>query len=257
MARDEVTPADPGLTQDTEVNPTLQLPNLTPPAGEQSEDGDSEYQYWLRDGVTPYRTLHSNAEVFSRADDGWMIQQLVDRDKLWPSSGDEIAGMIGGRQRLDEPTKGAMPMTSDPEDSFASGDEDWLATEAGEVVEADATADQPDTTADQPDLSPDADGTDDSGGMTEQQIRDAGLRIDLPFDDPMPVALRYSDEGSAQAWTPPPGWRQGLPPIDEQLAADLGVPRDLGNIESPGLSGGSSQEGATNDGASGEPEPGA
>ena len=77
--------------------------------------------------------------------------------------------------------------------------------------------------------------------MTEQQIRDAGLRIDLPYDDPLPVALKYKDTGQ-QAWSPPPGFRQGMPPIDEKLADDLGVPRDLGQAQE-GAGGGSSSSG--------------
>jgi hypothetical protein len=63
--------------------------------------------------------------------------------------------------------------------------------------------------------------------MNEQQIRDAGLRIDLPVESPSPVLLHYEATGQ-QTWTPPPGWRVGMPPIDSDLAHDLGVPTDLG-----------------------------
>lgn len=54
-----------------------------------------------------------------------------------------------------------------------------------------------------------------SGNMSEQQIRDAGLAIDVPFESgqPQPERLRYSDLG--MKWTPPDGW----PP-------DAGQPQD-------------------------------
>jgi hypothetical protein len=55
----------------------------------------------------------------------------------------------------------------------------------------------------------------DAGGMSEQAIRDAGYLIDLPYEAPSPVALKYKDTGQ-QVWTPPPGFRQGLPPLPGQ-----------------------------------------
>jgi hypothetical protein len=239
MARDPLAPVDPGTTQDTLIDPTQTIPQLGKPQGDQSDLDGGEYAYWLRDGATPYRSSPDghDFEVFSKQDDAWMIQGSTDHDKMWPSTAGEIAGMIGGgRQRLTEPSKGAMPVYPGPDEDFAPvGSPDY-------ITEADSAADSP----------PDAGAQDASapglpeGGMNEQQIRDAGLRIDLPYDDPLPVALKYKDTGQ-QAWTSPPGFRQGLPPIDEQLAADLGVPRDLGQA----------QEGAGGGGTSGEPgEPG-
>ena len=61
--------------------------------------------------------------------------------------------------------------------------------------------------------------------MTETQIRDAGMRIDVPFEAGLPVALKYRQGAGKQTWTPPSGWDQGAPPIDPQLAEDFGVPR--------------------------------
>jgi hypothetical protein len=52
-------------------------------------------------------------------------------------------------------------------------------------------------------------------GMSEQQIRDAGGAIDLPYVIPEPAGLKYKDTGQ-QVWTPPPGWRKGLPPLPGQ-----------------------------------------
>lgn len=42
--------------------------------------------------------------------------------------------------------------------------------------------------------------------MTETQIRDAGLAIDVPFESgqPQPERLSYADLG--MPWTPPAGW---------------------------------------------------
>lgn len=245
MARDPLAPVDPNITQDTSVNPSQTLPNSGVPPGDGSDLDGGEYAYWLRDGATPYRSSPDghDYEVFSKHDDAWMIQNSTPHDSMWPSSAGEIAGMIGGgRQRLTEPSKGAMPVYPGP-------DEDFAPVPSPDLVEADSTADLPPdaSAADQaPPSEQDKASADDlpEGGMNEQQIRDAGLRIDLPYDDPLPVALKYKDTGQ-QAWTPPPGFRQGMPPIDEQLATDLGVSRDLG------------QEGAEGGGSSGEPgEPG-
>jgi hypothetical protein len=244
MARDPIAPADPDGTQDTLVDPSKTIPQRHPPQGDPADLDGGDYAYWLRDGVTPYRSSIDghDFEVFSRHDDAWMLQHMVDPDELWPSDAGEIASLIGGgRQRLTEPNKGAMPIDPGPgpdEDFAPVGSPDYLA-------EADSAAD-----ADTPQPPPSEDGAPASapdfpaGGMTEQQIRDAGLRIDVPYDDPLPVALKYKDAGQ-QAWTPPPGFRQGMPPIDEKLAADLGVSRDLGAQEGA--------EGGTGSGESGEP----
>jgi hypothetical protein len=60
-------------------------------------------------------------------------------------------------------------------------------------------------------------------GMTEQEIRDAGVAIDVPFESgsPEPERLRYADLG--KTWTPPDDW----PPDagqsqDEQTATATG-----------------------------------
>ena len=232
-ARDPLAPADPSATVDTEINPTQTLPQGG--VTQDDNDGGGDYAYWLRDGVTPYRSSPEGDDftVFSKNDDAWMYQHMVDRDKMWPSSAGEVAGMIGGgRQRLTEPVKGAMPVDPGPDEDFAPVPSPDL------LAEADSDADLPD--ADTPDEMADTVPDLPAGGMSEQQIRDAGLRIDLPYDDPLPSALQYQDAGQ-QTWTPPSGWRQGMPPIDEQLAADLGVPRDLGQAQE-GTSGSSSGE---------------
>jgi hypothetical protein len=67
---------------------------------------------------------------------------------------------------------------------------------------------------DEPTPTPDeaaADGGDASSGavqpgMSETQIRDAGLAIDVPFEsgEPAPQRFKYADLG--KPWTPPEGW---------------------------------------------------
>jgi hypothetical protein len=58
--------------------------------------------------------------------------------------------------------------------------------------------------------------------MTEREIRDAGLAIDVPFEsgEPQPERLKYADLG--QTWTPPDGW----PP-------ETGTPQDTDGGEAP------------------------
>lgn len=70
-----------------------------------------------------------------------------------------------------------------------------------------------------------------SAASTEASIRNAKQQIDLPYEAPTPKKLSYSTSGSAQEWTPPPGFRMGLPPIDSDLASSLGVKPDLGSSE--------------------------
>lgn len=54
-------------------------------------------------------------------------------------------------------------------------------------------------------------------GMSEQEIRDAGLAIDVPFEsgEPQPERLRYADLG--MSWTPPDNWppESGAPSTDD------------------------------------------
>jgi hypothetical protein len=237
MARDPVTPADPGSTQNTEVDPSQSTPNRWGSGGDDSSEYDGgDYQFWLHEGTTPFRTLGpAQADVFSRDDNGWMRQSAIDRAKLWDSSPGEIAGRIGGRHRLTEPVKGTAPLDPGPDEDFAPVESpDYIA-------EADSEADLPQP----PPSEQDEEASDlPPGGMNEQQIRDAGLRVDVPFESPLPVGLKYKNTGQ-QEWTPPPGFRQGLPPIDEDLATSLGVPRDLGNQEGA--------EGGSTSGDTGEP----
>lgn len=115
----DVKPDQHDTTVRGEVNPSQTLPNLYVP---QSPAGmglraplaePEDYDYYLRDGATPYRTpkgkLHSY-EVFSKPNDGWMRQNSIDPSKdLWDTTPNEVAGMIGGKQRLAEPAKGGMP----------------------------------------------------------------------------------------------------------------------------------------------------
>jgi hypothetical protein len=244
MARDPLVPADPGSTQDSSVDPSQTIPNRGQPQGSDDSVYDGgEYEYWLRDGVTPYRTLGpAEADVFSRDANGWMMQHTVARDSLWPSGPGEVAGMIGGRHRLTEPTKGAAPLDPGPGEDFAPVESPDYMAEAdsgGDLPQPDGDA----TNVPQAPPSAQADGQDlPSGGMTEEQIRDAGLRIDVPFESPLPADLKYKDTGQ-QVWTPPPGFRQGLPPIDDWLAERLGVPRDLGTEGAEGGSGSGELEG--------------
>lgn len=54
--------------------------------------------------------------------------------------------------------------------------------------------------------------------MTEAEIRDAGLAVDVPFESgqPQPDRLKYADLG--KTWTPPADW----PP-------EAGQPQDQGD----------------------------
>jgi len=240
MARDPVAPVDPEQTQDRSVNPSIVRTPPTPPGdGGIDDDSSSDYSWWLRDGATPYRADPDETggfEVFSQKDNAWMRQYSVDKDKMWPSSAGEIAGMIGGRQRLNEPVAGTMPIDPGPDEDFAADDSTYMQeAEARQDVSAYTS---PDDIPQQPPISMEDDGTPSElppitlpeGAMNEQQIRDAGLAIDVPFEAPMPVALKYKDTGQ-QVWTPPPGWQ-------DQVA------------------GGESQEGAEGGGSSGETGPG-
>ena len=247
MARDPMAPVDPGTIQDTEIDPSLTLPNMGEPEGGPDHGIDSgDYQFWLRDGYTPYRSQDQSFQVFSKADDAWMYQEAVDPDDMWDSTPNEIAGMIGGQERLTEPPKGGMPFTAqDPLDLLQDDGDD-------ELDEADSTADFP-TDATPDDDSDDTLDTPNVSGMDEEGIRAQGMAIDLPYEDPLPVPLKYKDTGQ-QVWTPPPGWRDGMPPIDGQLASDLGVPRELGDSGTPGATtpdAPADQEGTTDVGSDG------
>jgi hypothetical protein len=238
MARDPLAPADPGSTQDSSVDPSTIRPNLQPPdasTGNFTLDG-GDYDYWLRDAVTPYRTNGpAEGDVFSQDDGGWMMQHSIDRDRLWPSSAEQVAGLIGGRHRLTEPSKGTAPLYPGPDEDFSPVESpDYMA-------EADSDADVPQPPPSEVD-GPDADAA--AQPMTEQQIRNAGLRIDVPFEATMPVDLKYKDTGQ-KVWTPPPGWRQGAPPIDDWIAEEFGLPRDLGQEAEGGGSSGETEGSGT------------
>lgn len=66
---------------------------------------------------------------------------------------------------------------------------------------------------------------------TTQEIRDAGLMIDVPFEVPDPggKALTYSADGGAEKWVPPKDFKMGgtawddLPEIDPEIAAKFGT----------------------------------
>jgi hypothetical protein len=120
MARDPITPGDPELdAEPREVNPTLTLPDgSTVDAGHATDSG---YAFWLRDGITPYRSRNYGYDVFSQIDDGWMGQQMVDPDSLWESTANEVADLIGGAGRLDEPNHGFMPFFPDTDDDLEQG----------------------------------------------------------------------------------------------------------------------------------------
>jgi hypothetical protein len=133
-ARDGMTPVDPELdAEPRSVNPKSTLPGAVgpPPDGERTPDDGRGYTFWMRDGVTPYRSKGHDQEVFSRDDDGWM-GTVVDPASLWSSTANEVAGEIGGQARLAEPRKGWMPYDPGPED-FADDD----------LEEADSSAEQP------------------------------------------------------------------------------------------------------------------
>lgn len=230
-ARDPLAPADPGATINRTVDPSQGLPQrpLTGPPRSDYEGGDNTF--WLRDGTTPYRQRGpGDGDVFSQDQDGWMTGPMP-QDDLWPSSAEEVAGMIGGRHRLTEPVKGVNEPEGPPDDSFAGDDPGWMQDlDDDTLVEADTSDDPPDSNGELP-----------TGGMTETQIRDAGMRIDVPFEAGLPVALKYRVGAGKQAWTPPSGWDQGAPPIDPQLAEDFGVSRDLSGDERTGSGGGTGE----------------
>lgn len=72
----------------------------------------------------------------------------------------------------------------------------------------------------EPDKKGAAGGTvsDGTGGMTAQQIRDAGYAIDLPMElpdaDPEPLRYAPATEGREE-WTPPEGFTLGGVPWDQ------------------------------------------
>jgi len=193
-ARDPANPVDPGRTIAREVNPTSQLPDSQgqrPPLQDLEND---QYVYWLTDlGTAARGDEHGATEIFSDIDGKWKIHYIPGED-LFPSSAEEVAGLIGGRQRLTEPSDGVTPLRSPPEFPFAPDELEPLA-------EADSSADQPtEALPSLPDLP--------EGPMNEREIRAAGLRLDLPYEAPMPKEITYKDLGPGHKWTPPPGWEQ-------------------------------------------------
>ena len=143
-ARDPLAPADPGATINRTVDPSQGLPQrpLTGPPRSDYEGGDNTF--WLRDGTTPYRQRGpGDGDVFSQDQDGWMTGPMP-QDDLWPSSAEEVAGMIGGRHRLTEPVKGVTEPEAPPEDSFAGDDPGWMQDlDDDDIVEADTSSDRP------------------------------------------------------------------------------------------------------------------
>lgn len=263
MARDPTTPADPtpDEAQDTLVDPTRTLPSFptpnTPPGmGQRVEPLDPQgYDYYLRDGWTPYRAPKDKTwdfDVFSKVDDAWMGAPSAEWSSMWPTDAATIAGEIGGEQRLAEPIKGfapALPSTAGayaPQEDEGSSTADLLTpglpsddmtgtvvSEASDTPTSDDEKDKPAAKLDQPlaavQIDNEADDVEDGWAQgTEMGIRQKGLNVDLPFETPGPQKLRYSDQGPAKAWTPPEGFRLGMPPIDPDLADDLGVDRNLG-----------------------------
>lgn len=228
-ARDPLAPVDPGGTVNRETDPSQTLPQRPLPGPPRSDYEGGDYTYWLRDGTTPYRqTGPGDGDTFSENDNGWMTNPQA-QDDLWPSSAEEVAGMVGGRHRLTEPVQGVAEPEGPVDEDFAGDDPQWL-QDLNQLSEADSSADLP---------NPPQASELPAGGMTETQIRDAGMRIDVPFEAGSPAPLRYRKGAGKQTWTPPPGWDQGAPPIDPQLAADFGVPRDLqSDDERTGGSGG-------------------
>lgn len=130
---------------------------------------------------------------------------------------------------------------TDPSDFPQSSTSNAPASSSGGVKSSDQEGKTPapdDVATDSASAANDAyDGAAASGPMHEQDLRNAGMTIDVPFESPNPAMLKYADKGQ-QTWTPPPGFRMGMPPIDPGLAENLGVPRDLNTLapdyEAPG-----------------------
>lgn len=95
----------------------------------------------------------------------------------------------------------------------------------------DATGTPPVPEAKDPKVAPEGAATG-QGGMTAQEIRDAGWAIDLPYEAPdaEPTPLRYSEatEGREE-WTPPEGFTMGGVPWDELPA----IEREAGDAADP------------------------
>ena len=235
MARDEQVPIDPSTTVDTEIDPTQTIPQRGQPQGDGSDLDGGEYTYWLRDGVTPYRMLdRADTHVFSH---GRRRRGSTSTDRPRQAVAVEPGGDRRDDRRAPAPDRARdrAPLPLDP-----GPDEDFAPVQSpDDLAEADSVGDQPDDTPQPPPSQQGASEPSDlpQGAMNEQQIRDAGLRIDVPYETPLPGALKYQDTGQ-KVWTPPAGFRQGMPPIDEQLARDLGVSRDLGQ-DQEGAEGGS------------------
>ncbi len=87
--------------------------------------------------------------------------------------------------------------------------------------------------AEAPKDPPTADMATGQGGMTVQEIRDAGWAIDLPYEAPdaEPTPLRYGEatEGREE-WTPPEGFTMGGVPWDELPA----IEQEAGDATDPG-----------------------
>ena len=83
------------------------------------------YTYCTTDcGPVPHRDGRVGARLLAPR------QRLDDphrpSDDLSPSSAEEIAGIIGGRHRLTEPTRGAMPVYPPPDESYAPDKPPWM-----------------------------------------------------------------------------------------------------------------------------------
>lgn len=77
---------------------------------------------------------------------------------------------------------------------------------------------QPDETQEPSDEAPAAAEVRD--GMSELEIRDAGVMIDLPYESPSgsPEPMQYEDLGDEKSWSPPEGFTLAGVPYDEVVA---------------------------------------
>lgn len=191
-ARDPLAPADRQESEPREVNPSETLPNT------------EDWEWYLKDGVVPYRVSPDGTveHMFAQDDDGWAVG-AAPLDDLWDSTPEIIASIIGGRERLTEPVSVSG--------RTASVEREFPFAEKAPLAEADSTGDFPDQ----------GDSLTRPDGMSERQIRAAGLRIDLPFEAPLPRDITYKDTGQ-QTWTPPPGWKDAIKKAAKRASGGTG-----------------------------------
>lgn len=192
---------------------------------------DTSYEFYDWDGILVRR---SGGLGFPEKLDGgeWVRQMIQDTmTSLYPISEEEASAMAEGAD-LNAPAKdtGTDTEPDKTEDAQPGGD-------LKEAAKAEDPKDDPPDT--EPDKTEDKK-ADTKGGMSAQQIRDAGLAIDLPYEvpDAQPERLRYAPATDGrEEWVPPEGFEMGgvpwdqLSPIGDAQAAPGEPPPDASPVQ--------------------------